>query len=157
MRGGARRGAASQREPRPQQRGLEAPPGALPSGWRKLEVRLRPSASGLQVGMDKWPWIPETPKGSHLRLDRCSETPDVTPSPSRQVPGVRACVLTEPVRDSVQGVLQASLVGCFSPRLLLLEPTRFEGLLRELYMRGLGLRLITGLLSGNFTHKPHNK
>lgn len=107
--------------------------------------------------MDKWAWIPEAPKGSHLRLDQCSETPDVIPSPSGQVPGLRACVLTEPIRDSVQGMLQASLVGRFSPRLLLLDPTRFEGLLRKLYMRGLGLSLVTGLLSGNFTHKPHNK
>lgn len=103
------------------------PPAARPGGATRsaperlaetrgpaLAVRLRPPRSGLQVGMDKWAWIPETPKDSHLRLDRCSETPDVTPSPSGQVPGVRACVLAEPVRDSVQGVLQASLVGCFS-------------------------------------------
>lgn len=60
--------------------------------------------SGLQAGMDKWAWIPEIPKG----LDQCSETPDVIPCQLGQVPGVRACVLTEPV-GSVQGCLQALL------------------------------------------------
>lgn len=54
------------------------------------------------------------------------------------------------VPHSVHGT-QGSLWAVYSSYLLGLDPTRFGGaLLSRLYLRGLGLRLIPGLFSGNF-------
>lgn len=139
--GGAKRGRGHSASPAPSGRASGRAPGRLPA--REPEFRPWLPCSIFELG-----WIPETPTGTPLSVGRHQKLPSCRHC---KCPKGGACVPKAP--SSVRGTqdsLWAALPGISSG----LEPARFRGLLRELYLGGMRPRLITGLLSSNFLHKP---